>query len=455
MHFKRISDSSNSCRNLVSILINLFEISKMEGTEDLNILILNAPCNGFGDIIFAFKLYKIMKSIYGSHVYIATPDKEKMMMLGKLDDETVILLTDKKGKHPGQCRKYGTLQMHTDMTFDLILPAPIAWDFRFSLKDVQNLIPYANKHNTFAFSEYNDYLDKGMHFNTGIGKGRLGLLLLPVPKAKERLIRDKYALAYLNTIDSTTPRWRACLKNFIIMITEKYRLKRFQLIVSPPMMDYLKGHNSSDWFKNAAMSKRELRSTVNSHYSNILLIDKPEARDQLKKTSGNTFIIRGDILPVPNDVMLQYIQHSVKDILITGDQSITDVLSCCPTKNIWYQIAPWKENLGSQLAKQMNNKYLNSKTTSCGTVKANFKSNYKEFIKKNDFVKNFRPLMDKIIGDILSGEHKDHEKTSKKRTSVKRRISKHRRTSKKRTSTNRRTSKKRTSTKRRKSRKRS
>jgi len=418
----------------------------MKDAKDLNILILNAPCNGFGDIIFAFKLYKIMKSIYNSHVYIATPDKENMIMLGKLSDETVILLTDKKGKHPGQCRKYGALKMHSNKHFDLILPAPIAWDFRFSLRDVQNLIPYANKHNTFAFSEYNDYLDKGIYFNTGIGRGRLGLLLLPVHKTNKRLIRDKYALSYLNTIDSTTPRWRGCLKNFIVMITEKYHYKRFQLIVSPSMMDYLKGHATGDWFVKATMSKRELRKTVNSFYKNIVLIDKPEAREQLKKLPKNqtTFIIRGDILPVPNDIMLQYIQHSVKDILITGDQSITDVLSCCPTKNIWYQIAPWKENLGSQLAKQMHNKYLSSKKTSCGTVKAKFNSNYKEFIKNNDFVKNFRPLMDKIIQDILNKVHEEPRKTSKRRTSRKR-------TSRKRTS-RKRTSRKRTS---RKSRKRS
>ncbi len=397
-----------------------------KGAKDLNILILNAPCNGFGDIIFAFKLYKIMKTIYNSNVYIATPDKEKMMMLGKLSDDTVILLTNKKNKNPGQCRRYGSLKMHSDIHFDLILPAPIAWDFRFSLRDVQGLIPYANKYNTFAFSEYNDYLDKGIYFNTGIGRGRLGLLFLHVHKSNERLISDKYALSYLNTIDSTTPRWRSCLKNFITMITKKYHYKRFQLIVSPSMMDYLKGHASGEWYINATISKGELRSTINSFYKNIILIDSPEAREKLKNLPSNesTFIIRGDILPVPNDVMLQYIQHSVKDILITGDQSITDVLSCCPNKNIWYQIAPWKENLGAQLAKQMNNKYLSSKKTSCGTVKAKFNSNYKEFIKKNDFVKNFKPLMDKIIYNTLNKVHKEPKKKvslkfSKKRTSKK------------------------------------
>ena len=34
-------------------------------------------------------------------------------------------------------------------------------------------------------------------------------------------------------------------------------------------------------------------------------------------------------------------KDSVEDILVTGDQSLTDVLSCCKSnKNVWYQIAP-------------------------------------------------------------------------------------------------------------------
>jgi hypothetical protein len=395
--------------------------------DKLNILILNAPCNGFGDIIFAFKLYKIMKMTYDSNVYIATPDKDKMMMLGNLTDETVILLTDKNGKYPGQCRKYGALKMKTNIKFDMILPAPIAWDFKYSLKDVQKLIPYATKNNTYSFSEYNDYLDKGMHFNTGIGKGRLGMLFLPVVKTKERLIRDKYALAYLNTIDSTTPRWRSCLDSFITMITKKYHHKRFQLIVSGPMMDYLKGSETGKWFKNASMTKKRLYKTVNKFYTDITLIDTPDARSKLESlTRQNTFIIRGDILPVPNDIMLKYIQHSVKDILITGDQSITDVLSCCPDKNIWYQIAPWKQNLGSALAKQMNNKFFDSKKTSCGTVRGiKFSSNNREFIKKNNFIKNFRPQMDEIVHNIKNQVH-ETSNHPKKKTSKKRRTSRKR-----------------------------
>lgn len=379
--------------------------------KDLNILILNAPCNGFGDIIFAFKLYKIIKSIYNSNVYIATPDKEKMMMLGNLPDETVILLTKQDGTYPGQCRRFESLKMHTNLIFDLILPAPIPWDFKFSLRDIKKLIPYATKYNTYSFSEYNDYLNKGIFFNTGLGKGRLGMLFTKENKSNiksneksNRLIKDKYALAYLNTIDSTTPRWRSCLKNFIQMITNKYKYRHFQLIVSPSMMDYLKGKPSKEWFIDASMTKNELRSIVHKYYKNIILIDSKENNHVLSDIPNYSFIIRGDILPVPNHVMLQYIKQSVKDILITGDQSITDVLTCCPEKNIWYQIAPWKENLGKELAKQMNNKYLKSKKTSCGTTKSKFKSNYKKFIKDNNFVKNFRPIMDDIMNQTANDD---------------------------------------------------
>ena len=383
-------------------------------TTEFKILILNAPCNGYGDIMFAFKLYKILKMLYNHDVYIATPDKDKMIMLGKMSDESVILLTDKEGKHPGQCSKFGNLVINTDIIFNLILPAPIAWDFKFDLRDIKKLIPYATKSNTYGFSEYNDYLNKGFYFNTGIGKKRLGFLILPVNKTTDRLIKDKYALAYLNTIDSTTPRWRSCLKSFIEMITKKYHYNRFQLIVSKPMIDFLIGKKLEDgWYKDATIAKAELDRIVDPYYKNIILIDSEDARHQMEeKSNGNTFIIRGDILPVSNDKMLQYIEHSVNDVLITGDQSITDVLSCCPNKNIWYQIAPWKENLGSTLAKQMNNKYFRSKKTSCGTVNAKFTSNYKEFIKKNNFTKNFKPLMDEIIKKLIKKTQKPSRRRS-------------------------------------------
>ena len=86
--------------------------------------------------------------------------------------------------------------------------------------------------------------------------------------------------------------------------------------------------------------------------------------------------------------MLNLIKYSVDDILLTGDQSITDGLSCCADKNIFYQIAEWKESLGKQLGKMLPNKYLLSKKTSCGTIKAiKYNSDYRKFLQRYDFRK--------------------------------------------------------------------
>jgi hypothetical protein len=51
-------------------------------TKQLNILILSAPCNGFGDIIFATKIQRYLKEWYHANVMIAAVEPEKFMMLG-------------------------------------------------------------------------------------------------------------------------------------------------------------------------------------------------------------------------------------------------------------------------------------------------------------------------------------------------------------------------------------
>jgi hypothetical protein len=171
------------------------------------------------------------------------------------------------------------------------------------------------------------------------------------------------------------------------------------------MMDYVRGVETGRWYIDASMTPKELRDTVHNYYKNIVLIESKSDRDLLKKNYIEpTFFIRGDILPVSNKEIIRIMQHSVRDILITGDQSITDVLSCCPDKkNIWYQITPWKKNLGYNLAKKLPNEFLKTKKTSCGTLKGlDYKANYNEFVKENNFKVNFKPIMDAILSMIKS-----------------------------------------------------
>ena len=106
--------------------------------------------------------------------------------------------------------------------------------------------------------------------------------------------------------------------------------------------------------------------------------------------------------------MLRLIKYSVKDVLLTGDQSITDALSCCWDKNLFYQTAPWKEDLAHNLAKYMPNKYLLKKKTTCGTVKAiKYKSNYSKFVRDWDFRTRGKPKLDAVILSIKSAKFKN------------------------------------------------
>ena len=74
--------------------------------------------------------------------------------------------------------------------------------------------------------------------------------------------------------------------------------------------------------------------------------------------NNRTLIFRGDILPKPRKEFISLIKYSVDDVLLTGDQSITDAFSCCQKKVIWYQIAPWKKNFAKQMAIHIPNKYF-------------------------------------------------------------------------------------------------
>ena len=91
-------------------------------------------------------------------------------------------------------------------------------------------------------------------------------------------------------------------------------------------------------------------------------------------------------------------KDSIRDILVTGDQSLTDILSCCKRKKVWYQIAPWKQGLARNLHKHLPNKYYGSFKTSCGTIKyVNLDIDWKTFMKNYDFRIQGKKRIDAIL----------------------------------------------------------
>ena len=117
-----------------------------------------------------------------------------------------------------------------------------------------------------------------------------------------------------------------------------------------------------------------------------------------KQTPKSKIIFRGDILPQKREIFISLMKDSLPDILVTGDQSITDVFSCCKRKQVWYQIAPWKKEFSEELAKHLPNQYYETFKTSCGTLKSiKQDTDWKQFMKQYDFRVHGKKRMDAVL----------------------------------------------------------
>ena len=178
------------------------------------------------------------------------------------------------------------------------------------------------------------------------------------------------------------------------MICVKYKKHSKFTVVAPAWVE--------DLIKKLAKSEY-----VTNTYDGIVL-HTSEGKVVEIKQGKKILTIRCDIFPISNEKMLSLLRYSEKDVLLTGDQSITDVLSCCPKKNIFYQIAPWKENFAKNLARYLPNDILSHKKTSCGGISyTKYKSNYTGFIKTWDFRKKGKKKMDALMAYAIDKRHGD------------------------------------------------
>ena len=361
---------------------------KPKKNEKFNILLLNAPCNGFGDVIFAMKLSKYLKNWYpNSSIKIATPKIDNFLSLGEDPNNLYFLNPNNTNKGLDQCRRFSHLKIQSinkqDIEipiFDIIIVAPIQMDFYPNISDVAKIIPYANNINTLTFSEYNDEIDKNFDFNTGIGDNRDGLLFTFPEKIGSKLpsLKNPYAVIYIHDLDNS----HKCFLSFIKLLTYKYSKKHKKLdIVLPSWI--------TDLILNDEKFQKKMFKVLNN-YENVQVKNKDETISIIQN-NDNKYILtfRNDILPLPNKDMLRLYKYSINDILITGDQSLTDVLSCCSeNKILHYQIVAWKIDFAKNLSKYLPDKYIGKNTTSCGTIQQiNYKTDFKKFIKDWDFRK--------------------------------------------------------------------
>jgi len=392
-HLKNI----DKARNILWEVFSKNKCGKQCG-KGIRILILNTPCNGFGDIVFAKKIADYMKQWYGATVTIATTTPKGFISLGVKKSMLVKIRTGTYTSHylshsepNDECRRFRTLKLAKLAKYDLIFVAPIVSNFDAELRDVKYIIPYATKTNTFFFSEYNDKSKYSTDFPTGVGNDRMGLLFADQPsRTRYRKLKNPYIMTYVAS-EEVVPTASKCMMSFIQMVVKKYYLQHNKLDIVIP--DWVGDEDYWYYFE------KHLHPLL-KYYPRIFYKEIGKKKELVYKGvgKGRELTLRADIYPVPNKTMTRLFRHSLEDVLVTGDQSITDVLSCCASKNIFYQIVEWKKSFASNLAALMPNKYLLKKSTACGTLKAiKYKSNYKGFAEKWDFRKNARPKLNGII----------------------------------------------------------
>jgi hypothetical protein len=194
--------------------------------KGFNVLLINLPCMGFGDVVFCIKFSGILREWFPmANIKIATTRPEDFKTLGE-SDENIYSFDTKKN----QCRRLRNLNLIKPFNerFDIVFIAPLAADFNIDMGDIRSLLPYADKFNTFFISEYNDSTRKGMDFNTGVGKGRDGLLFTDIPKYGSPVEFEDYAVIY---VAETISNVKKCIINFCSMVAKKYKDKDFNIVL--------------------------------------------------------------------------------------------------------------------------------------------------------------------------------------------------------------------------------
>jgi hypothetical protein len=338
--------------------------------KDLNVAVVTAPCNGFGDVVFATKFARYLKNgltkgskPYSKNVSIITPTPDMFHKLGVRD----IDIYELKGGQ-AQCRRLQAYNRPRGLPKqDIIFIAPLMIGFDPNYRDVKALLKESTPFNTIFLSEYQDYLDKGFDFTTGVGDGYSGMLFDGVKPSKrlKKLGKWPYAMAYLAK-DAGPKR---CLNDFVKMIVAKYHKTH------PHMQIVVPG-----WAAEKIQNSPSMQKFIKKYYDT------------------GSLKIRGDIFPVPRKDMLSLIKYSIPDILVTGDQSVTDVIDCCQNKNIWYQTVSWKIPLAKAMADELPQRFLSKPSTSCGTLKAiRWNNKGTTFKKHHDFRRLARHQLDVIF----------------------------------------------------------
>jgi hypothetical protein len=432
-----------SKRGAKDLLWKIFENDTEKIRYRPKIAMLNGSCYGFGDIVFTYKLSKYLVEWYDAEVTIFTNNKDGYLSLGMDSGSIVYPRNNVPISECGSVDVFVFNKRNTNKKYDLYFISPYIPEENIKMSSFK----HAGYTNTFVFSEYNPYNKTEYDFETGVGGKRLGMLFTEPPLSYKRNIalKNHYVFAYIGN-HSPYDDYMDCAMKFIEMVCEKYKnvYKNLDIVV-PQWMLFMK--NDETVYQGKIFSKKTLLKKIGTTYDVVLFktkdggtrridnndvyydicstldhasSDDRDCRDGQHNRSGiqsgnrsgnrsNTVCVgntrssasvltfRFDILPVNNTEMKSLMKFSEDFILLTGDQSVTDAISCCDNKTIFYQKMFWKVNFAKKMGEILSNKYLPTKN-SCGSMTAiNIDINSSKLLKEWDFRKLARPKMDAIV----------------------------------------------------------
>jgi hypothetical protein len=355
---------------------------------------------GFGDLIFTLKLYAIFKKWYGIAPYIVSPTPEKFLSNGISKSKVLHLKIPKSERDNAhqyieEAESIDIVTMNDNLwkkDFDIIFVTPVTMDgWEKNVSHFKSIFPYITSDILYRFSAY-DHGGMTYEIPLGLSEDRYGIFISSPQTPAKRMIKNPYIMTHISNINWTEPEgdYKSCLSNFLKLMVKKYH-KTY------PVLDIVVSKSiTNDFSSNDRDRFNKLKDYLKKYYGKVKVI-KNET-DSLLKEGLN---IRSDLPVMPHTKFTSLFQHCLPDVLGTGNQTISDLVSCCTNFNIYYQTLPWEVSFAKNLGRILKKDYLTVRRSACGQY-GNKNMLYMEtdlsIIKENyNFAKKGKSFVDKIM----------------------------------------------------------
>lgn len=373
-------------RNFKSIPRNIhtiFEPSTLDYSS-LNVAFYANPCGGNGDVSFATRIWEYLYDWFGIAATVYTSRPSTFVSNGIIPKRLIYCVKDSRSRKPYDCIETNVVKVYNIdckkrikrlPLFDLYFVVPWVSEEIFTYKSLQGIFSNANAFNTYIFSAYNqESIDQSFDFITGIGslkgESRLGMMFVDVPRKRFKYeFLKPYILVHISKTDEIDP--EGCIRSFI-----KTMLKKYKYSVSFVLPKYFEKYPYL--FKQIGI---QLGVNID-----LYITDVP-VREYHYSDTNVVYSMRTDILPVPLDDFNSLIQNALPDYLMTGNQSVTDLISVKDSFSLYYQLMPWESSFSRQLAKLSGHTHLSNQRLSCGLGKISYKPVKWDKVKDFDFRK--------------------------------------------------------------------